>query len=94
MMRELFDGAGAAHIKREREKARLLRKTRWWRDKIRQGRCHHCGKIFPPKALRMDHLTPLARGGRTGKNNVAPSCQSCNSAKAHKTLVDMKLSAD
>lgn len=90
-MKELFQSASAAHIKEQRKKARALRKTRWWKEKIRKGICRHCGKRFPPDQLTMDHLTPLARGGKTGKNNVVVSCKICNSKKSYQTLVGFKL---
>ena len=92
-MSECFDSKSASYIKREREKAGQLKKTRWWREKIQKGLCHHCGKTFPPESLTMDHLTPLVRGGRTGKNNVAVSCKPCNTGKSYKTLVEIKLSS-
>ena len=32
--------AGAEEIKREKEKARILRKTRWWQQKLARGICY------------------------------------------------------
>ncbi|MDO9211305.1 MAG: HNH endonuclease, partial [Deltaproteobacteria bacterium] len=29
-------------IKRAREKARALRKTRWWNQRLARGQCHYC----------------------------------------------------
>lgn len=29
----------------------------------------------------MDHLVPLARGGRSTKENLVPSCKECNNLK-------------
>ena len=29
----------------------------------------------------MDHLIPLARGGRSTKDNLVPSCKDCNNKK-------------
>ena len=90
-MKDFFVSAGSDHIKKEREKARELKKTRWWSEKIKQGICHHCEQSFSPKELTMDHQVPLARGGKTGKNNVVASCKSCNTKKSYKTLVELKL---
>jgi len=28
-------------IRREREKAREIRKSRWWKNRVAQGRCHY-----------------------------------------------------
>ena len=90
-MKELFVGASEQHIKKEREKARELRKTQWWKQKLAQGICFHCGQKFSSKELTMDHQHPIARGGKTGKNNVVTSCKPCNSKKSYKTLVELKL---
>ena len=90
-MKELFIPADEKAVKKEREKARLLKKTKWWRDQVKKGLCYHCGEHFEEKELSMDHLTPLARGGKTGKNNVVLSCKSCNQEKSFKTLVELRL---
>ncbi len=29
----------------------------------------------------MDHITPVARGGRSTKGNVVPSCKACNTKR-------------
>ena len=91
MKKDLFLAQDSKVIKKERELARALKKTRWWKAKIQAGFCYHCHKKFPAQELTMDHLVPLVRGGRTGKNNVVPSCKKCNSQKSFKTLVELKL---
>lgn len=68
-------------LKREREKARELKKTPWWKQKVEAGVCHHCQKNFPPSELTLDHLVPLARGGMSTKNNMVPACRPCNAEK-------------
>ena len=68
-------------IKREKQKARRLRATRWWRKKCSSGRCHYCGRFVGPSKLTMDHLVPLARGGRSIKANLVPACKECNNKK-------------
>jgi 5-methylcytosine-specific restriction protein A len=68
-------------IKKEREKARKLRATQWWKRKRSSGLCHYCSRAFPPKELTMDHVIPLARGGRSEKINLVPCCKSCNTKK-------------
>lgn len=62
-----LDGVDESVIKRERAKARELRKTRWWQQKTSSGLCYYCHKKFPYKQLTMDHLVPLARGGEAPK---------------------------
>lgn len=70
-------------IRRERAKARGLRKTRWWKQKLARGICHYCGRHFPPEQLTMDHIVPIIRGGRSTKNNVTVVCKECNDTKKY-----------
>lgn len=76
-----LDGVSEQTIRRERAKARELRKTRWWQQKTASGACYYCGKIVKHSELSMDHLIPLARGGRSTKDNLVPSCKDCNNRK-------------
>ena len=80
--------ADDAHVRREREKARALRQTAWWRAQVARGVCHYCGKTVPPDQLTMDHVVPLARGGRSTRGNVVPCCRECNQAKGARTTLD------
>ena len=75
--------ATGTEIKREKEKARVLRKTRWWHQKLAKGECNYCGGRFSPAELTMDHVVPLIRGGKTTKGNVVPVCKECNSKKKY-----------
>ena len=68
-------------IKRERHKARELRSSTWWKRKCAKGICYYCGRSILPKELTMDHIVPIARGGKTTKGNVVPSCKECNNQK-------------
>lgn len=70
-----------AVIKKERAKARELRNTQWWKRKRAAGICHYCGKTVGPAELTMDHIVPLARGGRSEKFNLVPCCKTCNTQK-------------
>ena len=71
----------AGYIKREREKARALRNIDWWRARLQKGVCHYCGKRVGAESLTMDHVVPLARGGRSVRSNIVPCCKDCNSNK-------------
>jgi 5-methylcytosine-specific restriction protein A len=73
--------ADAEHVGREREKARALRETAWWKRRLQRGVCAYCGKAFRPGELTMDHVVPIARGGRSAKGNVVASCKPCNTEK-------------
>ena len=69
-------------LKRERQKARELRASQWWKRRLAKGVCYYCGSRIPPKELTMDHIVPVARGGRSTKGNVVPACKICNNAKS------------
>ena len=68
-------------IKRERRKARELRKSQWWKRRCAVGKCHYCGQSTPARELTMDHIVPIARGGRSTKGNVVPAGKTCNNKK-------------
>ena len=68
-------------IARERRKARKLRQEAWWKRKLARGTCYYCQEHFSPKALTMDHIIPLGRGGTSIKINIASACKKCNNAK-------------
>ena len=70
-------------IRRERDKGRDLRRSRWWQNRLARGICHYCGGTFPPGELTMDHLVPVARGGKSTPGNVVPACRECNSRKKY-----------
>lgn len=78
----------AADIKRERHKARALRESQWWKRRLAKGVCYYCGQSTPPRELTLDHIVPIARGGRSSKGNVVTACKKCNNAK--KQLLPME----
>jgi 5-methylcytosine-specific restriction protein A len=81
----------AADIRRERAKARELRHSQWWKRRLAKGVCHWCGRRVVPAELTMDHIVPLARGGRSTKGNLVPCCKDCNNQK--KQLLPMEWEA-
>ncbi|MDA8169715.1 MAG: HNH endonuclease [Nitrospiraceae bacterium] len=70
-------------IKKERQKARELRASAWWKRKKEKGVCHFCGRQFKPGELTMEHVVPLARGGKSTKANLVPCCKECNNRKKY-----------
>ncbi|HEX8510460.1 MAG TPA: HNH endonuclease [Propionibacteriaceae bacterium] len=52
-----------------------------------QGCCAYCGECRP---LTMDHVVPLARGGRHAIGNLAPACETCNKRKGSMLLVEWR----
>lgn len=75
-------------IKKQRDKQRLLKKTSWWSNIVATGICYYCKNKFAPKDLTMDHIVPIARGGKSTKSNIVPSCKKCNTEKKLKTPVE------
>ncbi len=70
-------------LKREKAKARELRQSQWWKNRVGRGQCHYCGQRFPPAELTMDHIVPLIRGGKSTRGNVVPACKECNNKKKY-----------
>jgi two-component system phosphate regulon sensor histidine kinase PhoR len=80
-----------ADIKAERRKARELRGSQWWKRRCAKGLCYYCGHPIPPGDLTMDHIVPIARGGKSTKGNIVPACKECNNKK--KQLLPMEWEA-
>jgi len=78
-----------AHVKRERAKAKELRKSDWWRKQVGSGICHYCGGTFPPEDLTMDHILPVVRGGKSTRTNCVPCCKTCNNEKKYLTPAEL-----
>ena len=80
-MSHYYTPASEGHISREKNKARELRRSQWWKNRKAEGKCHYCDGRFPPRELTMDHVVPLVRGGATTRRNVVPCCHECNASK-------------
>lgn len=70
-----------ATLRREKARARALRQSAWWRRRIATGLCHYCRRAVGAKALTLDHVVPLVRGGRSIRANMVAACKDCNSKK-------------
>ena len=81
----------AKRIRKERDKARILKRTPWWKNQLHKGTCHYCREQFPPDQLSMDHIVPLARGGKSTKGNIVPFCVECNRKKKLETPAETAL---
>ena len=80
---DFFIPADPEEIKKEKNKARLLRQSQWWKNKRAGNQCYYCQQTFPAKLLTMDHIVPLVRGGKSTKSNIVPCCKECNSQKKY-----------
>ena len=83
-----FDSASEEHRKREKNKARELRQSQWWKNQKGRGLCHYCRQRFHPSELTLDHVVPIVRGGKTSRNNCVPCCKECNSNKKYMLPVE------
>ncbi len=51
--------------------------------------CSYCGKeITDNNDLQIDHILPIARGGKGGYENYTCSCAKCNNSKSDKTAIE------
>ena len=57
-------------------------RTRWKVLKRDNYTCQYCGQSAPDVVLHIDHITPVARGGRSTIDNLVTSCAKCNLGKS------------
>ena len=87
------DKRTAQHQRRRARKSgaqsRVVTAQDWVAAKRRQGgACAYCGSA--DDKLVMDHIVPLARGGRHAVGNILAACVSCNSSKSALLLVEWR----
>lgn len=78
-----IDTVSDDEIRKEKEKARHLRRTHWWDSRIQKGVCYYCSREVGRGQLTMDHVVPLSRGGKSTKGNLVPCCKECNNKKKY-----------
>ena len=78
-----FNMVDEREIKREKEKARRLRRTNWWYSRVQKGECYYCRRMVGRENLTMDHVVPLIRGGKSAKGNLVAACKECNNKKKY-----------
>ncbi len=76
----------AYHSKNQRKLAtRELREKIMIRDNYT---CQLCGKYMPDEVgLQIDHIIPIAKGGKTVVSNLRVLCSKCNASKSDKITV-------
>lgn len=90
MPERFYSDVDETAVRRERARARELRRSEWWKRRRAAGICHYCGEHVGARALTMDHLIPLARGGRSNKGNLVPACKACNDEKKHSLVFEWR----
>lgn len=57
-----------------------------WKVFARDGfRCRYCGAAGGEAVLVVDHVFPVARGGRDSLDNLVTACETCNQGKSDST---------
>ena len=69
------------------ERKNLSKKTRYEVFKRDNFRCQYCGRSSPEVILEVDHIVPVAEGGKNDMMNLITSCRDCNRGKG-KVLLD------
>lgn len=49
--------------------------------------CQYCGATPPRVELRVDHIDPVANGGKCEEGNLITACHTCNSGKAARSIL-------
>lgn len=88
---DYFQPASDDHVRREKAKAKELRKSQWWKNQLALRKCYYCEGEFAVSELTMDHKIPIIRGGETSRSNVVTSCKECNNKKKYFTPAEMAL---
>ena len=73
------------YYKPKRGPSKVLRFSRlhvFLRDDFR---CQYCRETFPIKALTLDHVIPVVRGGLKTWTNIVSCCVDCNQKKGSRT---------
>jgi 5-methylcytosine-specific restriction endonuclease McrA len=55
--------------------------------RLYQSECIYCQSL---DEINLDHVIPIARGGRHSIGNLAPACRSCNQSKGSKTITEWR----
>lgn len=50
--------------------------------------CQYCGSKAPDVVLQVDHIHPVAQGGKNDVLNLITSCRGCNGGKGARTVSD------
>lgn len=82
-LREIWRGQSQKRMARKNNLPATLTNEEWKEIKNSfDDRCAYCGE---KKTLVQEHVIPLCRGGGYTKDNIVPSCASCNSKKGKRT---------
>lgn len=66
----------------------LSKKIRFEVFKRDKFTCQYCGRSVPDVVLQVDHIKPVAKGGKNDIMNLVTSCSDCNLGKGARELND------
>ena len=69
------------------EIAKRVPVRKWYGEKLyveQHGKCKKCGEHEKFKAMDVDHIQPLSKGGNNDLNNLQLLCRQCNARKGNK----------
>ena len=70
------------------ERKPISKKMRFEVFKRDRFTCQYCGRMAPDVVLEVDHIKPVAKGGKNEILNLVTSCMDCNRGKSDKELSD------
>lgn len=71
-----------------RKGTKLCRANIYLRDNYT---CQYCGGKYDSKDLTLDHVVPVAKGGRKSWDNMVTACVKCNKKKGGKTPKEARM---
>lgn len=75
----------AASIRKRRvQEAGVFWVTNKELKRLYSSSCHVCGSN---RKIELDHIVPIAKGGRHSIGNLAPLCRACNRSKSDKLFI-------
>jgi len=73
---------------KKRKRESISKKTRFEVFKRDKFTCQYCGAKAPDVILHLDHIKPVAKGGKVTLVNLLTACENCNQGKSAILLGD------
>lgn len=70
------------------ERKPICKKMRFEVFKRDSFRCQYCGRSAPDVILEVDHIKPVAEGGKNTLLNLVTACRDCNRGKGKRLIND------
>ena len=79
---------GVIRMDEKPKRKQISKKLRFEVFKRDSFTCQYCGRKAPDVVLEVDHIKPVAEGGKNTLLNLITSCQECNRGKGKRMLTD------